>query len=165
MDAAAGFDGLVGELDYSMLIVTASVEDRRAGCLVGFATQTSIDPARFLVCLSRHNSTYRTALGATALAVHFVPAGADGLAQLFGGQTGDELDKFARCAWHAGPRDLPILDDCDNWFAGAVLETLELGDHVGFVLEPFAAHHASGEPGAAAFTFHRAKRIQAGHDA
>ena len=43
---------LVSELDYPMFIVTCADERERAGCLVGFATQCSIDPPRFLVCLS-----------------------------------------------------------------------------------------------------------------
>ena len=51
MTAAGAFDELMGELDYPMFIVTAAREGERAGCLVGFATQTSIHPSRFLVCL------------------------------------------------------------------------------------------------------------------
>jgi flavin reductase (DIM6/NTAB) family NADH-FMN oxidoreductase RutF len=31
---------------------------------------------------------------------------------------------------------LPILDDAAGWFAGAVLSRYDVGDHVGFVLEP-----------------------------
>ena len=59
---------------------------------------------------------------AVCLAVHLVPARAPQLAELFGSHTGDETDKFDRCRWHAGPRDLPILDECARWFAGAILE-------------------------------------------
>src|SRR4051812_38755411 len=108
------FNELMGELDYPMFIVTVAHGGERAGCLVGFATQGSIDPPRFLACLSKANRTYRVARGADALAVHFVPAGADGLAELFGGQTGDEVDKFSRCRWHPGPGGVPLLDDCVN---------------------------------------------------
>ena len=96
------------------------------------------------------------------LAVHFVPASADDLAQLFGGQTGDEVDKFAQCEWSEGPRGLPILAECDNWFAGAILTRHDLGDHVGFLLDPIEAH--SGTP-FEEFTFHRARRIEPGHEA
>jgi flavin reductase (DIM6/NTAB) family NADH-FMN oxidoreductase RutF len=41
-----------------MLIVTAEADGQRAGGLVGFATHCSIDPPRFLLCLSRRNRTY-----------------------------------------------------------------------------------------------------------
>src|SRR5215208_8451384 len=71
---------LISELDYPMFIVTAASGDERAGCLVGFATQCSIHPPRFLVCLSDKNRTFRVAQGADLLAVHFVPASAHGLA-------------------------------------------------------------------------------------
>jgi len=156
------FDELVGELDYPMFIVTTRRGGERAGCLVGFATQCSIDPPRFLVCLSDKNRTCRVARGADLLAVHFVPASAHGLAELFGGATGDEVDKFALCDWHEGRAGVPILDACDNWFLGAILARHDLGDHVGFLLDPVEA--ASGTP-LEEFTFHRARRIDPGHDA
>jgi flavin reductase (DIM6/NTAB) family NADH-FMN oxidoreductase RutF len=144
-DAGKTFLGLAGSLDYPLFIVTASDADRREGCVIGFATQCSFHPARFLACLSRENRTFRFALGVDALAVHLVPRARADLAALFGGETGDEIDKFAHCAWHPGPRGLPILDDCPSWFAGAICERLDLGDHVGFLLDPFEAHFAPGE--------------------
>ena len=39
-------------LDYPMFIVTTRAGDERSGCLVGFASQVSIRPRRFLVGLS-----------------------------------------------------------------------------------------------------------------
>src|SRR4051794_32024512 len=162
MGAAADFDALMGTLDYTMFIVTARDGDALAGCLVGFGSQTSIDPSRFLVCLSEKNRTFRVARTATHLAVHFVPAHAGELAELFGGQTGDAVDKFARCAWREGPERLPILEACENWFVGRVVDRAVLGDHVGFLLEPAAVHY--GTQGRQ-FSFHRAKRIEAGHAA
>jgi flavin reductase (DIM6/NTAB) family NADH-FMN oxidoreductase RutF len=145
-----------------MFIVTTRAGDQLAGCLIGFATQCSIDPPRFLACLSNKNRTTRLAQQAEALAVHFVPSSAGDLAQLFGGQTGDEVDKFAECAWHEGPRGLPILDGCDNWFAATILARHNLGDHIAFLLDPIEAH--TGTP-FDEFTFHRARRIDPGHEA
>jgi flavin reductase (DIM6/NTAB) family NADH-FMN oxidoreductase RutF len=155
------FDGLMGELDYPMMIVTAAAGSRREGCLVGFATQTSVNPSRFLVCLSEKNRTTRLAAEVDRLAVHFVPAHAEDLAELFGGTTGDDHDKFARCGWQEGPAGLPILEECENWFVGRVIERVDLGDHVGHLLEAEVSHHGQTGPD---FTFHRAKRIDAGHD-
>jgi flavin reductase (DIM6/NTAB) family NADH-FMN oxidoreductase RutF len=163
VDPRATFDSLVGDLEYPMFIVTASAGDGEPlGCLVGFATQTSIDPPRFAVCLSHRNRTFRRGRDAQALGVHCVPAHAAALAELFGGETGDEVDKFARCAWHEGPEGVPILDDCPSWFVGRVLWRAEAGDHDAFLLEPVAARNASHE---GEFTFHRARRIEAGHEA
>ena len=59
-----------------MFIVTARAGDERLGCLIGFATQTSIDPPRFAVGLSRKNRTHRRGRDSPALAVHCVRADA-----------------------------------------------------------------------------------------
>jgi flavin reductase (DIM6/NTAB) family NADH-FMN oxidoreductase RutF len=156
------FNELTGEIDYSMLVVTTAAAGKQAGCLVGFATQCSIHPPRFLVCLSEKNRTLRVAEASGALLVHLVAADDDQLVELFGSETGDEVDKFARCRWHPGPRDLPVLDDCPRWFAGEICERMNLGDHRGFLLAPFAAEHGGGgKP----FLFHRAKRLEPGHPA
>lgn len=162
-DVRAQFNGLVGDLDYPMFIVTTRTgAGELAGCLVGFVTQCSIDPPRLLVCISKVNRTYRAASAADALAVHFVPSTATALVELFGGRTGDQLDKFARCEWREGPARMPIVTGCPNWFVGSVLARLPLGDHVGFVLDPLEVQL---EVPQAEFTFHRARRIEPGHDA
>jgi flavin reductase (DIM6/NTAB) family NADH-FMN oxidoreductase RutF len=162
MAVAETFHELVGELDYPMFVVTAAAGGERAGCLVGFTTQASIDPPRFLVCLSVKNRTYRVAQGATVLGVHLVPAEAEDVAELFGGETGDEVDKFERVTWHEGPEGVPIVEACRNWFVGRILDRLPCGDHEAFLLEPVAAEHGTaGEE----FSFHRAKRIDPGHEA
>jgi flavin reductase (DIM6/NTAB) family NADH-FMN oxidoreductase RutF len=155
------FNAIVGDLEYPMFIVTARTGGEPLGCLVGFATQTSIDPPRFAVCLSHNNRTFRRGREARVLGVHCVPADAEDLAELFGGETGDEVDKFARVDWHDGPDGVPVLDRCTNWFAGRVLARLDAGDHDLFLLEPVAGEAAEDEE----FTFHRAKRIEPGHDA
>ena len=161
MDVRADFNAIVGNLEYPMFIVTARAGDERLGCLIGFATQTSIDPPRFAVCLSRQNRTHRQGRDSPVLAVHCVPADAPDLAELFGGLTGDEVDKFARVAWHEGPGGVPILDRCRNWFVGRVVARVPAGDHDAFLLEPIAAQAGEQED----FTFHMAKRIAPGHPA
>ncbi len=157
----ATFEELVGQLDYPMFVVTTAVGDEQAGCLVGFATQASIDPPRFLVGLSRRNRTFRLARRAEVLVVHFLPDDAEDLAELFGGQTGDEVDKFARCEWEPGADGAPVLTRLDHWFAGRILERVDVGDHVAFLLEPIEGEAHGGQ---SAFTFHRAKRIEPGHE-
>ena len=161
MTDAAAFDALMGALDYPMFIVTTRVGEKRAGCLVGFAGQVSIHPPRFLACLSNKNRSYRVALEATVLAVHLVPADREDLAELFGGVTGDDDDKFASTEWHEGPEGLPLVDGCPTWFAGRIVERIELGDHVGHLLEPFAGSDAGDDW----LGFTRAKRIEPGHEA
>jgi flavin reductase (DIM6/NTAB) family NADH-FMN oxidoreductase RutF len=153
----------VAELDYPMLLVTTRSGDELDGCLVGFSSPCSIRPARFLVCLSDKNRTYRAARQAESLVVHLLPADADELAELFGGETQDEIDKFARCRWHPGPEGLPVLEDCPRWFAGRIVERRPFGDHVGFVLEPFAVS-GTGEGGGSLHS-QQVQEMKPGHEA
>ena len=162
MSTESTFTKLVNQLDYSMLVVTTAVDGERVGCLVGFATQVSIHPPRFLVCLSVKNRTFRVASrGAGVLGIHFVTQDDVEMAELFGGETGDEVDKFARCEWRPGPEGVPIVSALENWFAGRVLEHFDFGDHHGFLLEPIDGEAGGGD---STLTFHRAKRIEPGHE-
>ncbi|HEX5511323.1 MAG TPA: flavin reductase family protein [Actinomycetales bacterium] len=162
------FDPFVAGLDYPMFVVTTATDGgaTRAGCMVGFTTQASIDPPRFLVCLSVKNRTYRVAKDATTLAVHVLDSDDHPLAELFGGTTGDEVDKFARCRWTPGPDGVPLLDGCPRRLVGRVLATHDLGDHVGFLLEPFEVHADPPESThEEELTFQRVKDVDAGHPA
>lgn len=133
-----GLDAFLNGLDTPMFIVTAVHRGTgvRGGCLVGFASQCSIAPDRFVVWLSQHNHTYGIALQSTTLAVHGLAEDQRDLADLFGTRTGDDIDKFARCSWRPGPGGVPILNDCPRWFVGDVLETAVWGNHTGFLLVP-----------------------------
>ncbi|MBO0678121.1 flavin reductase family protein [Mycolicibacterium sp. S2-37] len=157
------FEALVALLDYPMFVVTTRAGDDVAGCLVGFASQTSINPPRFLVGLSKRNRTFRVAKEASHLAVHAVPRKQMELVRLFGSETGDETDKFARCRWSSGPEGLPILDGAGAWFVGAIGRRFDLGDHVGHLLDPVA-----GQPPGEFddwVTFADVRDLTPGHDA
>jgi flavin reductase (DIM6/NTAB) family NADH-FMN oxidoreductase RutF len=108
-----GFDALAAALDAAVVVVTAAAPaaggGERAGCLVGFHSQCSIEPRRYAVWLSKVNHTYRVALLADHVAVHPLGARDRDLAELFGGRTGDDVDKFARCDWEPGPGGVPLL--------------------------------------------------------
>ncbi len=138
------YQRLAEAVNSPMYVVTATVGDERAGCLVGFSVQCSIDPLRHLVCLSRANRTFEIACGAEWLVVHALHECDHDrdVASLFGEVTDRDVDKFACCAWHPGQGGTPVLDGCD-WFAGRVVDRVDLGDHQGFVLE------VSSEGGAA----------------
>lgn len=159
------FQALVLDLDYPVFVVTAVADDdgERSGCLIGFATQTSIEPPRFLACLSRRNHTHGVARRATHLGVHMVPAEARDLAELFGGETGDEIDKLARTGWRAGPHGVPLLDDAPSRFVGEVVARFDVGDHEGFLLAPVWAESPADD--ADDLGFGAAKDIEPGHPA
>lgn len=155
------FDDFVEGLDYPLFVVTASDGRERSGCLVGFATQTSIDPPRLLVCLSQANHTLGVAASAPVLAVHVLDEADHPLAELFGGETGDEVDKFARCRWEPGPHGVPLLTDAPRHVVGRVLERIPLGDHVGHLLEPVAVAGGDAEP----LTLAAVDDVEPGHPA
>jgi flavin reductase (DIM6/NTAB) family NADH-FMN oxidoreductase RutF len=146
-----------------MFIVTALGRDgERAGCLIGFATQCSIMPPRFLACISKENRTFDVVLEAETVVVHFLGRAQLPLAELFGGQTGDEVDKFKLCEWAPGPEGVPVLADAPGWFAGRVLDRHDLGDHVGLWLDPIAAEDRGGTLD---LGFQGVKGIHPGHPA
>lgn len=156
-------DEFVAGFDYPMFVVTAvdPGTGARAGCLVGFATQTSIEPFRFLVCLSRRNRTYRVARAATVLAVHVLDEEQRELAALFGERTGDEVDKFVLCSWRPGPEGVPLLTAARRHLVGRVLERTELGDHIGFLLDPVDVRAGAGT---APLTFRSLPAMEPGHE-
>ncbi|WP_411102957.1 flavin reductase family protein [Streptomyces sp. cmx-4-9] len=152
-------------MDGPMYVVTAAADGERAGCLVGFASQCSIDPPRFMVWLSTANRTYRVARQAPCLTVHVLRRDQHALAGLFGGRTGDEVDKFAGVEWRPGLEGAPVLADVRAWFTGRVEEQVPGGDHVGFLLSPAEqspeATAADGPP----LRFADVRDLEAGHPA
>ncbi|WP_346772754.1 flavin reductase [Rhodococcus sp. 14C212] len=135
------FDALMAMLDPPMVVVTAAVGGERGGCLVGFHAQSSIDPGRYTVWLSKANHTYRLALRATHLVIHFLGADEAALAARFGTLTGDEVDKFADLAVRAGPGGAPeLLTHPHRVVLRRVALLDEGGDHVCVVTEPVAVH-------------------------
>jgi flavin reductase (DIM6/NTAB) family NADH-FMN oxidoreductase RutF len=152
-------------VDSPMYVVTCKQGDESAGCLVGFATQCSIQPPRFLVCLSIANRTYRVADGASALAVHVLAGKDRKIASLFGEQTGDDVDKFAAVPWHLGITGAPILTDCAASFEGRIVAKIPFGDHVGFVLAPVDEIDAPTEVEGAQLTLRDVESFEPGHPA
>jgi flavin reductase (DIM6/NTAB) family NADH-FMN oxidoreductase RutF len=158
------FDTLVGSIDYPMLVVTTrSATGENSGCLVGFATQCSIDPAHFLVCLSKKNHTYETAKRADLLVVHVLRDADKEVARQFGEETGDAVDKFAAVDWTPGPGRVPILSGID-WFAGRIQQRFDCGDHVAHLLAVLPDGRATNAD-AEQLGYSSAQDLDAAHDA
>ncbi|AKJ08959.1 flavin oxidoreductase [Streptomyces incarnatus] len=153
-------DGFFGRLNPDMCVVTAVADGERAGCLVGFASQCSIRPPRFTVWLSKANHTYRVARAAQHLAVHLLTRDQRDLAELLGGETGDEIDKFARLDWTEAYGGAVVLRNTAAWFVGTILHRTDGGDHVGFVLDPVQWGEGRGGP---LLRLSDAAGIEAGH--
>jgi flavin reductase (DIM6/NTAB) family NADH-FMN oxidoreductase RutF len=146
-----------------MYVVTSvSAAGERDGCLIGFATQCSIHPPRYLTCISEANHTFGVVQSADAVVVHFLGSAQRELAVLFGHETGDSVDKFDQCDWSPGPEGIPVLAGVPGWFAARILDRFGLGDHVGLWLEPFAAEDAGGPVD---LGFQAVKPVEPGHPA
>lgn len=162
MSERSTFDVLIESTEPAMLIVTAGGPGGPSGCLVGFSTQASIRPERHLVLLSKENHTYAVAQDSPVLAVHVLRASDHELAERFGGESGDDTDKFAGLEVVDGPGGVPVIAGLD-WFAGRVLRQFDCGDHVAFLL---AAHDGSASRvGEAPLTLRESEDIEPGHSA
>jgi flavin reductase (DIM6/NTAB) family NADH-FMN oxidoreductase RutF len=134
------FDTIMASLDAPLAVVTAQVEGERGGCLIGFHAQSSIDPQRYCVWLSKANHTYGVAIRATHLGLHFLHSGDHGLAEHFGTLTGDTIDKFAGLEVRGGPHGVVLLAACpDRMVVRRIALLDEGGDHVCVVTEPLGA--------------------------
>jgi len=155
----AGYAQLVATLDYPVYIATTSVNNQPSGCLIGFATQCSVHPPRFLACISKKNHTFQLAKRASVFAVHVVDECNRSIAELFGGETGDDIDKFKHVHWRFVD-GVPVLDGCARWFTGRILEQVDLGDHMGHLLEPLSVENGHAN---AQMTYQQARNIPPGH--
>lgn len=132
----ADFLELVSSADPAMAVVTTGADGVAAGCLVGFHGQSGVAPQHYAVWLSKANHTYRTALEADHLAVHLLATADHELAEHFGTQTGEEVDKFAGHQVEDGPGGVPLLRALTHRLVGRRLAVLDVGgDHACFALE------------------------------
>ena len=163
MKGADQFDAIMARLDSPMAIVTTASDQDRAGCLVGFHTQSGIAPSSLSVWLSKANHTFRVAVFAEVFAVHFLGQDDMELAELFGTVSGDDADKFERCSWSSGPDEVPLLDGCGNRAVGRKIALLDTqADHVCLVLDPVEATYGGEfEP----LRLSQVAHLRAGHEA
>jgi flavin reductase (DIM6/NTAB) family NADH-FMN oxidoreductase RutF len=156
------FERLVAQLEYPMIVATTAAGDDKGGCLVGFSTQCCIDPPHYAVFISKKNQTADVAARAETMVVHFLRPGDKPLARLFGEETSDEVPKFEQCSWHAGPGGAPVIANCD-WFAGRIIDRVDVGDHVLHVLDVMADGDAqSADRGQ--LGFQALRDLEAGHN-
>jgi flavin reductase (DIM6/NTAB) family NADH-FMN oxidoreductase RutF len=128
---AEPFDALAAALDPPVVVVTVAAAGERAGCLVGFHSQSSIDPRHYAVWLSKANHTYRVALRSDLFAVHFLTAADLDVASHWGSLTGDDVDKFAGVELSTTGAGLPLLLGCPNRIVARRVAVLDDGgDHV-----------------------------------
>lgn len=125
------FARLMSSTDSSLIVVTTAAEGERAGCLVGFHTQSSISAERYCFWLSKANHTYRVSLRSAHFAVHFLTAEDLAVAEQFGTLSGEDVDKFSGVECDSGQCGVPLLRAVPNRMVVERTTMLDDGgDHV-----------------------------------
>jgi flavin reductase (DIM6/NTAB) family NADH-FMN oxidoreductase RutF len=127
-------EAITGDADYPLYVVTTTDGNEMSGCLVGFVTQSSIEPVRFIICISKVNHTFAVALRSQGLALHLLGSDQRPLASLFGETSGDHVDKFAEPVWSTAVTGAPVLAECAAWIDGSIVEHRDAGDHEAFLV-------------------------------
>ena len=96
------------------------------------------------------------------MAIHLVPEDAAELAELFGGETGDEVDKFDRCSGGPAPRARRswMAARAASWTASSSAWTSGTTPAWSWSPSSRSSRSTKGQ-----LKFHRAKRIEPGHEA
>jgi flavin reductase (DIM6/NTAB) family NADH-FMN oxidoreductase RutF len=153
----------VTTIDYPLAVVTVAADDGEvSGCLVGFFTQCSIEPPRFLICVSKLNHTYTVSQHAVGAALHLIGQDQVAVASLFAEETGDTTDKFARCQWHRGETGAPVLEECAAWVEGTILHRFDVGDHQALLISPVSGGSGRSQ---GLLTYRHAPEFHPGHPA
>jgi flavin reductase (DIM6/NTAB) family NADH-FMN oxidoreductase RutF len=135
------FGTLVASADPPLIVITTAAESERAGCLVGFHAQSSIEPQHYCVWLSKANHTYRVSLRAAHFAVHFLTRADLGLAERFGTRSGEDEDKFAGLDLALDAHGVPLLKATPNRMLLERIAVLDDGsDHVCLTTRVSSAH-------------------------
>jgi len=157
---AGSFAQFVAAANSAMIAVTASAHGRIDAALVGFHSQSSIDPPEYVVWLSKMNLTTRLARDCAVLAVHLLSAEQHDLAVQLGSVTeDDDPDKMRKLRTRRHSTGAMLLAECPAWFVGRIQRKLPGGDHQGFVLAPIAASRTTVSP----LRLDAVTDIQAGH--
>lgn len=107
---AKSFWQTLGQRAIGASIVTAQGRDGPAGFLALSAAHVSANPPTMLVSIDEHTSALGAVLHGRHFAVNYLPAGADDLVKIFGGQ--DELkgaDRFDVTQWDTLISGAPVL--------------------------------------------------------
>ncbi len=130
-------DAYTDRTEYALQVVTTTSPDGEpSGCIVGFSTQCSIVPPRYLVCISKVNHTYFASEHSDAIALHLIGRDQIALASLFAETTGDIVDKFAQCQWRTGESGAPILSESAAWLDALIIRRWSVGDHQALLVRP-----------------------------
>lgn len=131
--------------NYDLTVVTTRLGDKINGQTVAWVTQASINPPMVAVGISSERYTYGLLKESKVFAINFLPKSRQDIVDLFGFQTGAEVDKFKDFKYRSAVTRSPILNDAAAFLDCKVVKTCQTGDHELFIGEVVDADYKSLE--------------------
>lgn len=127
----SAFAHLVSSADPALIVVTTVAEGEPAGCLVGFHSQSSMNPEQYCFCLSKANHTYRVSLRSALFGVHFLTHDDLAAAEHFGTHSGEDTATFSGIELDPADSSVPLISSLPNRMVVERIAMLDDGgDHV-----------------------------------
>jgi crotonobetainyl-CoA:carnitine CoA-transferase CaiB-like acyl-CoA transferase len=117
------------------VLTTRQADGTPRGFTANSFTSVSLDPPLLLISLAKTAHSCDTFMEAEAFAVNVLAEDQKAISGLFASRA---PDKFDRCGWRPGARDMPLIDGALAQFACARERLVDAGDHIlliGRVLE------------------------------
>lgn len=146
-------------LSYGLYIVSAQVDDKRAGCVVNTFAQVTSNPPQVSVAVNKENATADVIQKAGRFAAVVLSQDAPmELIGAFGFKTSAELDKFAECESGVDEAGMPyVAEHAVARFSARVVNQVDVGTHILFIGEVDEAEVLDGaEPMTYAY-YHQVK--------
>ena len=122
------------------VITTRQPDGTPRGFTANSFTSVSLDPPLILVCLAKTAHSADVFAQSPHFAVNILAEDQKAVSGLFASRT---PDKFAQCAWTAGPADVPLIDGALARFTCANHQLVDAGDHL--ILIGRITHFATSE--------------------
>lgn len=132
------------------VITTLDPSGQPVGMTVNSFNSVSLDPALILWSIDRASLSYAAFTQCERFVVHVLKGDQQHISNLFAGRG---ADKFGQVQWHAGPGEIPQLDDCAALFHCRRAQNIDGGDHTILLGEVLEFSASGGEP----LVFHRGR--------
>lgn len=109
------------------VITTRQSDGTPRGFTANSFTSVSLDPPLLLVCLAKTAHSADVFAAAPHFAVNILAEDQKAVSGLFASRM---ADKFAQCAWTAGPADTPLIDGALAQFTCTNHQIIDAGDHL-----------------------------------
>lgn len=115
--------------------VTARAADGELAALTANSfTSVSLEPPLVLVCVGRRMSAYATIARAERLAIHVLGAEQGEVARRLATSGLDGAGRLAGIGWEPDTDGTPLIAGCAAAIRGPIVERIEAGDHVIFLV-------------------------------